>query len=506
MSSFRAPDTTIVIPTVGRESLERLLVSLAASMGELPPIVVVDDRPKWSDELTTWAPVSLEVVHSYGRGPAAARNLGWKKAKTRWVSFLDDDVEVSQSWLGDLARDLRTADGASQGQIRVPRPNRPLTDDEQSVARLENAVWITADMSIRTSALRDVNGFDERFENAYREDTDLALRLKYKGWHLAEGTRITAHPLRDMPWWWSVSAQRGNFDDALMNRVHGPGWKKEFGDDSVGTFALHATATGSGFVAAMLRCIGLKPVSRVFSAVWLVITCLSAAKRISAGPQDRSSVVKTALTSIAIPPAATFWRALGTWRFRRARPKVGHPKLVLFDRDGTLVHDVPYNGDPSAVELVDDAFHAVDELRQACVLVGVVTNQSGIARGLLTPEQVDGVNARIDAQLGGLDTWQVCPHGVDEGCDCRKPEPGLIKHACAEFDVAPEEVVVIGDIASDVRAAERAGAYGILVPNAGTDRRDIEECPVVCSSLYAAVEAALAVDATTTSAVQKAPL
>ena len=109
------------------------------------------------------------------------------------------------------------------------------------------------------------------------------------------------------------------------------------------------------------------------------------------------------------------------------------PGAVLFDRDGTLVVDVPYCGDPTLVRPVPTAAAALSLLRAARIPVGVVTNQSGIGRGLLTRGQVDAVNRGVDRLLGPFEVWQVCPHGPDDGCACRKPAPGMVKTAAAEF-------------------------------------------------------------------------
>ncbi len=165
-------------------------------------------------------------------------------------------------------------------------------------------------------------------------------------------------------------------------------------------------------------------------------------------------------------------------------------KAVLFDRDGTLVHDVPYNGDPDLVRPVDGARGAVALLREHGIRVGVVTNQSGIARGLITDGDVRRVNRRIDDLVGPFDVWEVCPHGPDDGCHCRKPEPGLILCAAGRVRTAPADCVVIGDIAADTEAAARAGAHGILVPVAAT-RPEETAADHVAPDLLTAVRAVL---------------
>ncbi|WP_371239571.1 HAD-IIIA family hydrolase [Streptomyces pimonensis] len=99
---------------------------------------------------------------------------------------------------------------------------------------------------------------------------------------------------------------------------------------------------------------------------------------------------------------------------------------VLFDRDGTPVHDVPHNGDPDRVRPVDGAREALGLLRAHGIGTGVGTNQSGVARGLLPTADVRRVNERIDALLGPFDVWAVCPHGPGDGRPCREPRPGTI--------------------------------------------------------------------------------
>ena len=167
-------------------------------------------------------------------------------------------------------------------------------------------------------------------------------------------------------------------------------------------------------------------------------------------------------------------------------------RAVLFDRDGTLVHDVPYNGDPDQVVAVDGAVEAVSRLRAAGLLVGVVSNQSGVARGLITVTDVEAVNRRVDELVGRMDTWQYCPHGPADGCDCRKPAPGLVLRAAGALGVRPAECVVIGDSGTDVRAAAAAGATGILVPTPATAQDDSVPAQLIAADLAEAVALVLA--------------
>jgi HAD superfamily hydrolase (TIGR01662 family) len=161
---------------------------------------------------------------------------------------------------------------------------------------------------------------------------------------------------------------------------------------------------------------------------------------------------------------------------------------VLFDRDGTLIEDVPYNGNPDLVRPVPGARAALDRLRIAGLRVGVVSNQSGLATGRFTVADLDRVNARVEQLLGPFDVWRICPHGREHGCACRKPAPGLILSAAASLGVRPDQCVVVGDIGADMGAALAAGATGILVPTPLTRPEEAAEAPCIVSDLRAAAE------------------
>lgn len=168
------------------------------------------------------------------------------------------------------------------------------------------------------------------------------------------------------------------------------------------------------------------------------------------------------------------------------------PELVLFDRDDTLIHDVPYNGDPSLVVAVPDAAEVLQRLRQAGIRTGVVTNQSAVGTGRITREQLASVNGRVEELLGPFDIWVFCPHARDAGCPCRKPAPGMVTEACTALGVAPGRCVVVGDMGSDVQAAEAAGARAILVPTSRTTPEAVSAARQVSPTLAAAVDTILA--------------
>ncbi|MDT0277411.1 HAD-IIIA family hydrolase [Blastococcus goldschmidtiae] len=486
-------ECTVVVPTIGRPSLDVLLDALAAAPGPRPAeLILVDDRP-------TGAPLAPErpglppvrVVRTGGGGPARARNLGWRSARTPWIAFLDDDVVPDADWYERLATDLADlpADVAgSQGRVRVPLPeHRRPTDWERGTAGLATSSWITADLAYRRAALSAVGGFDERFPRAFREDSDLALRVMDTGARLVRGDRWITHPVRPTDRWVSVRVQAGNADDVLMRRLHGPGWR-ERADAALGRRPQHTAVTAAALAAIGGAALRRPRTAALAAAGWLAGTAEFAWARIAPGPRNRAEVTTMLATSALIPPLATWHWLKGVARHRRVPRWKGLPDLVLFDRDGTLVRDYPYNGDPALVKPVDGAVEALEALRARGVEVGVVSNQSGVARGLITRAQVDACMARLEELLGPFDTLQVCPHGPDDGCACRKPAPGMVKAACAELDVDPARCVVIGDIAADVDAAAAAGAAGIMVPTPVTRTSEVAAAAHVAPTLTAAVD------------------
>jgi histidinol-phosphate phosphatase family protein len=166
---------------------------------------------------------------------------------------------------------------------------------------------------------------------------------------------------------------------------------------------------------------------------------------------------------------------------------------VLFDRDGTIVIDVPYNGDPALVTIAPTVRDAFRLLRSRGVPFAIVSNQSGIARGHVTHEQVDEVNARVAELLAepGL-AFFVCPHAEDDACGCRKPAPGLLKSAADHLGVPVERCGMVGDIGADVEAGLAAGARPVLVPTAATRAEEIAAAPEVAATLLDAVRLLLA--------------
>jgi histidinol-phosphate phosphatase family protein len=149
---------------------------------------------------------------------------------------------------------------------------------------------------------------------------------------------------------------------------------------------------------------------------------------------------------------------------------------VFLDKDGTLIKDVPYNVDPTLIQLMDGAGEALRRLHGAGYKLIVVSNQSGVARGLFPESALCAVRDRIRGLLAtygvSLDGFYYCPHHPDGSvpeyaveCACRKPAPGLVLRAAAEHGVDVARSWFVGDILNDVEAGRRAGCRTILLDN-----------------------------------------
>jgi histidinol-phosphate phosphatase family protein len=140
---------------------------------------------------------------------------------------------------------------------------------------------------------------------------------------------------------------------------------------------------------------------------------------------------------------------------------------AFLDRDGTLLDDPGYLGDPAQVRLLPGAVQALQQLERLGLARVVVTNQSGIARGLLSAEQVHAVHREVERQLASsgatVDAWYFCPHAPEAHCDCRKPGTALHHEAARDLHLDLRSSWCIGDRMTDVLAADPLGARAILV-------------------------------------------
>ncbi len=145
--------------------------------------------------------------------------------------------------------------------------------------------------------------------------------------------------------------------------------------------------------------------------------------------------------------------------------------LVLLDRDGTLIHNVPFLHDPAKVEILPGVIEGLLKLQAAGLRLAIVSNQQGIGLGYYTVQDFIAVNQRLLRELGArgvrISKIYFCPHSLAEQCSCRKPASGMITRAMREFGVAPEKTFLIGDSDEDMQAGEEAGCRAVRVGEEG---------------------------------------
>lgn len=143
-------------------------------------------------------------------------------------------------------------------------------------------------------------------------------------------------------------------------------------------------------------------------------------------------------------------------------------RLVILDRDGVINQDSDqYIKSEHEWQPIPGSLDAIAQLNRTGLLVGIATNQSGLARGYYGPAELNAMHAKFGRLLGEhqghWDALRICPHGPDDGCDCRKPLPGMLASLAEELAVSADQVLFIGDSDSDRQAAEAFGCAFWLV-------------------------------------------
>jgi glycosyltransferase involved in cell wall biosynthesis len=315
---------SVVAPTCRRPALlGRCLAALDAQA--LPAadyeVLVCDDAA--SDETRRQVKAFAEKARAVVRylpvkekhGPAAARNVGWRAARSPVIAFTDDDTVPDAGWLAAgvavLERDATIA--AVTGRVVVPLPEWP-TDYERNEAGLEGAEFVTANCFCRRAALEAVGGFDERFTAAWREDSDLHFALLERGERVVKAPdAAVVHPVRPAPWGVSLRQQKKSLFDALLYKKHPALYRRRVRPGRPWDYyaIVAALAAAAGALAA-----GRPLVAEAAGAVWLAPTLRFLARRLRGASRAPRHVAEMAVTSALIPPLSVFWRLYGAVRFR----------------------------------------------------------------------------------------------------------------------------------------------------------------------------------------------
>lgn len=318
------PVVTVVIPTYKRPDLLRTCL-LALARQQLPTgtfeVIVVDDGNESAvAELITDVARQAELQIMYlgqpkRQGPAAARNAGWRSARTPFIAFTDDDCLPQPTWLSAaLAQFNRGAQGIT-GRVRMPLPEQPSHHDK-TTALLETAEFVTANLFCRRSVLTQVGGFDERFDIAWREDSDLHFKiLKARIPILACPEAVIIHPIRPAPWYAPLRDERKNRYDALLFKQHPMLFRERIPAYKwlVVRYYLSVVSFLIGFLGLLT---GQNQLAWAGISLWLILTLILISERLANQPLRFTTLKSAFLTSLASPFLSVYWRLYGAFTYR----------------------------------------------------------------------------------------------------------------------------------------------------------------------------------------------
>jgi glycosyltransferase involved in cell wall biosynthesis len=319
----KALQISVVIPTYRRVLLLRRCLDAVLAQRFEPggfEIIVVDDGHTDDTralvaELASRSPVQLHYLRpAQGRGPAVARNCGWRAARAPLVAFTDDDTVPLPDWLAAGEATLRESGVvAACGRVVVPRVHEPPTDHELMTRGLETAEFVTANAFVRRDALEQVMGFDERFLRAWREDSDLQFRLARLGEVRRSEQAVVLHPVRPERWGVSLRQQHNTFFDALLYKKHPRLYRERIRPEPPwGYYAIVGCAVASTGLALAGAGIG----ASAFAAMAATLVARLARARLLRTRRTREHVLEMVATSALIPFLSVYWRLRGAWHYR----------------------------------------------------------------------------------------------------------------------------------------------------------------------------------------------
>lgn len=323
MTQDSHPLVSVVVPTYKRpDLLERCLSALSQQVlaPEEYEIIVCDDGPSEQARAVAQAAAALckgqlairYFAVSMTQGPAGARNVGWKAAVAPIVAFTDDDTVPEPDWLQAGIAAMTPGVDAVAGRIIMPLPERP-TDYHRDAARLSDAEFVTANCFVRREALVAVGGFDERYTQAWREDSDLQFSLLQHGYTVVRAAQaMVVHPMRAASFAAGVGMQKKVMFDVLLYRKFTKLYRERIRQHPPWFYMAVTTSLLSALVSFLA---GWHSVALVASWLWAVLSAGFFILRLRASSLGWRNVGELLITSLLIPPLSIFWRVVGVARF-----------------------------------------------------------------------------------------------------------------------------------------------------------------------------------------------
>ena len=316
------PNVSVIIPTYQRPALLMRCLQ-ALTMQQLPKkhfeIIVVTDGPDAITNTMIQQRFKTRVrvfALPEKKGPAAARNFGCKKATGNLIVFTDDDCIPHSNWIKEFYTAYTQqpfASAAFKGQVIVPLSNKP-TDYEKNTAWLEQADFVTANCACTGSALKQINGFDETYTMAWREDSDLEFKLidQKIPIHFVQQAIVT-HPVRKAPWGISLKEQKKSMFNALLYKKYPGLYRQKIHRRPLWNYyAIVLLFIAFIFVAAMQ----LTAIAIIAFLGWLLLVTQFTVKRLRGTTHSPKHVAEMIITSILIPFLSIFWTIYGSLKFK----------------------------------------------------------------------------------------------------------------------------------------------------------------------------------------------
>ena len=309
---------SVVIPTFRRaELLQKCLHRLQCqtfNQSEFEVIVVSDGEDlKTQKIIENQFPWVLYARLEQKKGPAAARNLGWKLASSPLIAFTDDDCLPDKRWLELIWNNYHGEQRiAFSGKVNVPVSNRP-SDFELYTAHLATAEFITANCACTKETLICTGGFDERFEAAWREDSDLHFKLVRNNIPVLKIDALVTHPVRKARPGISLKEQEKGRYNALLFKKYPDLYRQKIGYGAPWYYYI-IIFSFVAFIAAIIT--GSVMVSFWFFALWMLLTSYFIAKRLKSTSKSLGHISEMVYTSILIPFLSVYWQFYGAVKYR----------------------------------------------------------------------------------------------------------------------------------------------------------------------------------------------
>jgi glycosyltransferase involved in cell wall biosynthesis len=317
---------SIVVPTYKRSVLLKRCVEALVSQdfpeNEYEIIIVTDGLDEETNNMMAesaffdFFPNIFCYSLPFKKGPAAARNAGWRIAKGQLILFTDDDCIPSTNWIKNFYNAYKFYGQpaiALTGKVIVPLSPQP-TDFELNTANLETAEFVTANCACTKSSLELVNGFDEAFTMAWREDSDLEFQLLKEEIPIKKiEEAVVIHPARKAAWGVSLKEQRKSMFNALLFKKHPQLYKEKINSPVLRTYYLMIIFLITFFYEWYQQ---NKIIAFISLFAWAFLMISFILKRLTNASRSFKHVSEMVATSLLIPFVSVFWNLYGAFKFK----------------------------------------------------------------------------------------------------------------------------------------------------------------------------------------------